>query len=93
MGLPVIYQHGDIMSTTNLRQKINALENMIQADDIQMFQAELIVAASETSTGDPQVDQAMKANAMNASAQAMQCKARLAVYRGKLIDLQAEMGG
>lgn len=81
------------MTTSNLREKINVLQNMIQADDIQMFQAELVVAASEASTGDPQVDQAMKANAMNARAQAMQCGARLIIYRARLTDLQAELGG
>jgi hypothetical protein len=77
--------------TENLREKINMLNNMIQADDLQSFQAQLLIDAAQTSTGDPQVDQAMQGNASNARAQLLQCNARLTTYRATLKTLNDEL--
>ncbi len=79
------------MGTENLREKINMLNNMIQADDLQMFQAQMQVDATLKSSGDAQVDQAMKAQADNCKAQIMACARRLETYRAKHAELSAEM--
>ncbi len=79
------------MGTENLREKINMLVNMIQADDLQMFQAQMQVDAAGESTGDAQVDQALAGQATNAKAQILACTRRLATYRAKLVELNTEL--
>lgn len=79
------------MATENLREKINMLTNMIQADDLQMFQSQMQVDATAKSTGDVGVDQAMAANATNARSQILACARRLETYRTKLAELNTEL--
>jgi hypothetical protein len=79
------------MGTDNLREKINMLNNMIQADDLQSFQAQMQVDAALKTSGDAQVDQALKAQAENAKAQILACARRLETYRAKLVELNAEL--
>ncbi len=79
------------MTTENLREKINMLTNMIQADDLQAFQAQMQVDAAGTSSGDAQVDQALAGQATNAKAQILACTRRLETYRAKLAELNAEL--
>ena len=79
------------MATENLREKINVLNNMIQADDLQSFQTQLQIDAAKTTSGDAQVDQAMKAQAENAKAQILACARRLETYRAKHAELSAEL--
>jgi hypothetical protein len=79
------------MATENLREKINVLTNMIQAEDLQMFQAQMLIATTEKSAGDAQVDQAMAAQAANSKAQVLAHTRRLETYRAKLAELSAEL--
>lgn len=79
------------MATEHLREKINVLNNMIQADDLQAFQAQLIIDAALKSSGDAQVDAAMKNSASNARAQLLACNCRLETYRKRLSELTAEL--
>ena len=79
------------MTTENLREKINMLTNMVQSEDLQVFQQQMLVATVATSTGDAQVDQAMRSNAANAKAQILAGTRRLETYRAKLAELTAEL--
>lgn len=79
------------MATENLREKINMLTNMIQAEDLQVFQSQMIVDAATETTGDTQVDQAMVGNATNSKAQILAGTRRLETYRAKLAELTAEL--
>lgn len=79
------------MATEFLREKINTLNNMIQSDEIQRFQNQMIIDAADASTGDSQVDKAMKDQAQNCKSVVMACDCRLKVYRAKLDELQAEL--
>lgn len=79
------------MTTTNLREKINMLTNMIQAEDLQIFQAQIIVDSAAKSTGDAQVDQAMQANANNSKAQVLASTRRMAHCQEVLTALTAEL--
>jgi len=79
------------VSTENLREKINMLNNMIQADDLQTFQAQMQIDATAKTSGDAQVDQALAGQAANAKAQILACARRLETYRAKLAELNAEL--
>jgi hypothetical protein len=79
------------MTTENLREKINMLNNMIQAEDLQSFQSQLLVDSTSKTTGDEQVDKAMAANATNAKAQILACTRRLETFRAKRAELDAEL--
>lgn len=81
------------MATSNLREKINMLTNMIQAEDLQIFQAQIIVDSALKSTGDVQVDQAMQANATNSKAQVLASARRRAHCEELLAELTAELSG
>jgi hypothetical protein len=79
------------MATEFLREKINALRNMVQNEALQLFQHELIVEAAVESTGDAQVDQSMRAQADNSKAAILAAKRRLSVYEPKLKEFEAEL--
>lgn len=79
------------MATENIREKINMLTNMIQAEDLQSFQAQMQVDTTNATCGDVAVDQALAAQATNAKAQILACTRRLETYRAKLIELNAEL--
>lgn len=79
------------MTTENLREKINVVTNMIQSEDLQMFQAQLFVDAASTTTGDKQIDQAMTGQAANSKAQILAHTRKLETYRAKLAELNAEL--
>lgn len=79
------------MTTEFLREKINVLNNNIQAEAMQQFQSQLMVDVAAKTTGDTQVDQALKAQADNAKAQLLACTRRLETYREKLTELNAEL--
>ncbi len=81
------------MGTENLREKINMLTNMIQAEDLQRFQAQAQVDVASESTGDAQVDQALAGQATNAKAQVLACARRIVSFREKLDALNAELNG
>lgn len=79
--------------TTNLRDKINLLTNMIQAEDLQEFQASLLIDAAGKTTGDVAVDAAMTANATNAKANKLACARRRQHYEEVLAELNKELAG
>lgn len=79
------------MATEFLREKINALRNMVQNEALQLFQHELIVEAAAESTGDAQVDQSMSAQADNSKAAILAARRRLSVYEPKLKEFEAEL--
>lgn len=79
------------MGTENLREKINMLTNMVQAEDLQMFQSQMVVDVSGQKSGDAQVDQALAGEAANAKARMLAHTRRLETYRAKLAELTAEL--
>ena len=81
------------MATLYLREKINLLNNMIQAEDLQAYQNQLLVDAANKPSGDAQVDQSMKSNASNLRAALLASSVRLEHYRSELAKLTAELEG
>jgi hypothetical protein len=83
---------GQPMATEFLREKLNALNNLIAQESMQIFQHELLVEAAGKSTGDAQVDeQVMKPNATNAKGVILASSRRLAVYKAKHAELTKEL--
>lgn len=79
------------MATEFLREKINSLNNLILQEALQVFQHQLLIDATATSTGDPQIDAGMKENARQANVVVTASSKRLGVYRAKLAELTAEL--
>ena len=77
--------------TEFLREKINTLNQMILQQVLEIFQHQLQVDVAEKSTGDAQVDQSMKSVAQNSAAIVLAGNTRLALYRERLAQLQAEL--
>lgn len=79
------------MATENLREKLNALNNWIVSEDVQVFQHEMLIEAAKESTGDKQVDSQMKTMAQNAKSVCLASGMRLKVYRKNLSALEKEL--
>jgi len=79
------------MSTTNLREKINTLNNLLLQADLEAFQLRLTVEVAKEPTGDAQIDAQLKAQAQNAAAQIVAVKRRITVCEEALGPLQAEL--
>lgn len=79
------------MATTNLREKINTLNSLLQQADLEAFQLGLTIECANESTGDAQIDAQLKSHAQNASAQLVAVKRRIAVCNAALAPLQAEL--
>lgn len=79
------------MATSNLREKINTLQNLLQQVDLESFQLGLVIRTAEQSSGDTQVDAQLKAHAENARTQMFAVNRRTAVYQEALAPLQAEL--
>lgn len=79
------------MATEFLREKINTLSNMIQAEALQMFQHQMQVDIMSKSTGDVAVDSQLAGQASNSKAQILAHSRRLGVYRSKHAELTSEL--
>jgi hypothetical protein len=79
------------MATDYLREKINTLSQLRMNADIEAFQHSLNVKIASETSGDPQVDANLSANAQNSKAQLLACTRRLVVYNAELNALQAEL--
>lgn len=79
------------MTTTNLREKINVLNTLLQQADLESFQLGLTIECANESTGDAQIDAQLKSHAQNAAAQLVAVKRRIAVCQDALAPLQAEL--
>lgn len=79
------------MRTEHLREKINALTNWIASEALQIFQHELLVEAASKTSGDKQVDEQMRTMAQNAKSVILASSRRLAVYKAKQAELEAEL--
>jgi hypothetical protein len=79
------------MTTPNLREKINQLNQWLMQADLEKFALELQIQMTEVSTGDAQVDQQLAGQAQNAKAAMLGVDRRIAVYQAALDPLQAEL--
>lgn len=79
------------MATSNIREKINTLQSLLQQADIESFQLGLVIKTAEQSSGDAQVDAQLQAQAQNARTQMFAVSRRVAVYREALTPLQVEL--
>lgn len=79
------------MNTEHIREKLNALTNLIAAESLQIFQHELLVEAAAATTGDKQVDSQMRTQAQNSKSVILASQRRLVVYKAKQAELQKEL--
>lgn len=71
-------------------EKINHLNNQIQADALEEFNQSMRVQDAAETTGNANIDQSLKAAASGAMAQLTMLGRRLQVRRKLLADLQQE---
>lgn len=81
------------MTTANLREKINQLNQWLVNADLEKFALELQVQLASTTTGDVQVDQQLAGQAQNAKAALLGVNRRIDVYQATLAPLVTELGG
>ena len=81
------------MATDHLREKLNTLTQLIQNEELQIFQHEMLVEAAATSTGDKQVDQVLQGQAQNSKTAIIGAAARTRIYKAKRAALEAELTG
>lgn len=79
------------MNTEHIREKLNALSNLIASEALQIFQHEMLIEAAAVSTGDKQVDTQMRTQAQNSKSVVLASQRRLAVYTARQAELQKEL--
>lgn len=78
------------MTTNYLREKIATLNNLIQSEELNLFQYELVVEDADVKTGDAELDKQMGGQAANAKTAMKAIQRRLDVRTAKLQALQQE---
>ncbi len=79
------------MATEFLRERINMIVQLTQAEVLNIEQHELLIKASEKGSGDAQVDRVMVGNAQNARAVVLASQRRLQTYKDRLDELTKEL--
>lgn len=81
------------MTTSNIREKMNVLGNLLLQADLEQFQLQLTIDCAATPSGDAQADAQLQMQSKNAATQLAIVRRRIEVCQAQLDHLTIEAGG